>query len=162
MELLGLGDGALHPQGSVGQHQFGAVGGEQFAPLDAHRLRHGQDQPVPFDRRHQRKTDTRVARGRLDDQRARLEDAGLLRRFDHRQGNPVLDRTAGIEGLHFDEDLRAALVEFVDPHERRVSDFFHDRVRDAAHNSCLLFEIIFPFNFYYFGSDNIVLYTDFL
>ena len=41
-KLLGFRYRALHPLCAVGQNYLRAVGLEQLAPLDAHRLRHGE------------------------------------------------------------------------------------------------------------------------
>ena len=46
-QFLRLGDGSLHAQRAVRQHQFRAVGFQEVAAFHAHRLRHGQYNPVP-------------------------------------------------------------------------------------------------------------------
>ena len=49
------------------QEEVGAVGAEQTASLDAHRVGHGQDQPVAAYCADEREADAGVAAGRFDD-----------------------------------------------------------------------------------------------
>ena len=123
-KFLRFGDRAFHAERSFGQHEFRAVGGEQFAPLDAHGVRHGEDQPVAFDRRHESEADTGIPAGRFDDQRSRRNLSRLFRRFDHADGDAVLDAAGRVEGFHFDQHFRIATVEFADPHQRGSADLF--------------------------------------
>ena len=60
---------------------------QHLAPLDRHRFRHGQDQPVAFGGGDEGQADAGIARGRLDQGRlARRDAAGLLGGLDHRRG----------------------------------------------------------------------------
>ncbi|MPN01533.1 hypothetical protein SDC9_148742 [bioreactor metagenome] len=138
VQLFGFGNGALHAGGAVGQHQLGAIGGQEFAPLHAHGFRHGQNQPVTLDRRHQRQADAGIAAGRFDDQSAGLEYARLLRGLDHRQRDAVFDRTARIERFDFGHHFGATGIEFGDAHQRRVSDLFQNAVGNVAHRTPLM------------------------
>ncbi len=53
----------------------------------------------------------------------KFEFGAFFRSFDHRQPDPILDGTSGIEGFHLDHNLRPAGIQAVDAHQRRVSDF---------------------------------------
>ena len=76
-----------------------------------------------------------VARGRLDDRAARLEQAGALGGLDHRQADAVLDRAARVEHLELGQEERLAIGrpevagEPADPDERRAADQVQDRLR---------------------------------
>lgn len=67
--------------------------------LGAHLLGERDDGPVSLNCTHERKPDTRVAGCWLDECVAGLYATGLFGRFDHAQGDAVLDTTAGIEGF---------------------------------------------------------------
>ena len=123
-KFLRFGDCAFHAECAFGQHELRAVGGEQFAALNAHGVRHGEDQPVTFDCRNEGEADTGIAAGRFDDQRSRRNLSRLFRRLDHADGDAVLDAAGRVEGFHFDQHFRIAPVEFVDPHQRGFADFF--------------------------------------
>ena len=128
-DLGRLGDGAAHAVGSGCEHELGAVGLEQGAPLDAHGLGHGEDQLDPAGRAHHRQGDAGVAAGRLDDHRVGADQAGLLGGVDHRDADPVLHGVGGVEVLELGGDLAVgALGEAVDPDQGRVAD----QVRDAG------------------------------
>ena len=121
-ELVRPGDRALHPQLARRQLQLRAVAGHQLAALDRHRLGHRQDQPVALHRADEGEADPGVARGRLDDDRARAEDPGCLGVLDHRQRDAVLDAAARVGALHLEPDLDAGVEEAVHPDVGRVAD----------------------------------------
>ena len=133
LDLDGFVDGALHAQGAGREDEFGAVGLEDLAPLDAHRLGHGENESVALDRGDEGQADSGVAAGGLDDESARLELAFALGGFDHGLGDALLDARGGIEGLDLDHDFRAAVVHLVDSHERRVANQLADVVVDLFH-----------------------------
>ena len=64
--LVGLGDGALHAVRSGGQHDLRAIGQQRHPALQAHGLRHGEDNFVALDCGHKRQRDAGVAAGRFD------------------------------------------------------------------------------------------------
>ncbi len=66
-DLLGLGDGALHAVGSGREHDLRAVGQQRNAPLQAHGLRHGEDNFVALYRGHKGQRDAGVAAGGFDE-----------------------------------------------------------------------------------------------
>ena len=109
-----------------------AVGEHQAAPLDAHAVGHDEDDRVALDGADHRQADARVARGRLDDRRARLERARRLCRLDHRDGDPVLDRAARVRALALDVDVVARAEQPVDADVRRVADGVQDVVGEHA------------------------------
>src|SRR3546814_16203750 len=66
-----------------------------------------------------------IAAGRRDDGPAGLEFAGALGILDHREGDAVLDRSAGIGALRLDPDLGGS-EQAVDADVRRVADRLQD------------------------------------
>ena len=96
-QLIRLGDGTLHSLGAFRQHQLRAICLHQLTALDAHRLRHDDDDAVSARGGDGCQTDTGVARGRLDDDRTRLQQAFFLGIVDHLLGDAVLDRSRRIE-----------------------------------------------------------------
>jgi hypothetical protein len=79
MQLVRFGDGTAHSFRRRREHQLGPEHREQHAPLDTHALRHGEDQLVALGCRDKGERDPGVAGGWLDDRRAGLEFAVLLR-----------------------------------------------------------------------------------
>ena len=147
-KFLRFGDCAFHAECAFGQHEFRAVGGEQFAALNAHGVRHGEDQPVTFDCRNEGKADAGIAAGRLDDQCSRRNFSGFFRRFDHADGDAVLDAAGRVEVFHFDQHFRITPVEFVDPYQRGFSDFFKNVIVNFfGHDRTSFFKL------YYFSCD---------
>ena len=89
--LVSLGDGPLHAVRAWGEHDLRAEGQQKHAALQAHGLRHGEDDPVALDRGHKGQRDTGVAAGRLDqDGLAGLDLAGLLGGVDHCKADAIL------------------------------------------------------------------------
>jgi len=100
-----LPDGPLHPLHPGREDDLGPEYGQQLTPLDAHRLRHGQDQPIAACGGHKGKGDPRIAACRFNDDRFLGDDPLLLGILDHGDADPVLHTGKGIEGLHFDDHL---------------------------------------------------------
>ncbi len=73
-----------------------------------------------------------VAGGAFDDRAARLQLAGALGVLDHLDRHAVLDRVAGVEGLHLGVDgaLDHAPGDVVDADQRRVADGVENVVAD--------------------------------
>jgi hypothetical protein len=91
-ELGGLGD---HPSAlaRLGRHDdLGAEHAHNLATLDGERLGHRDDALVPALRAEHRDRNARVARRRLDDRVARLEEALCLGVLDDPQREAVLRR----------------------------------------------------------------------
>ena len=98
----------LMPFGALGQHELGAESDEQLAPLDAHRLRHGQGERDAARGGDEGERDAGVAAGRLDELLARPEQAALLGVPDHRRADAALDRIGGIAPLDLGQNRRRA------------------------------------------------------
>ena len=129
MQLFRAVDRALHPGRAGGEHQFRTVGGQQFAPLNAHRFGHGEDQPVAFDRGGKGEADSGVAAGRFDDQRTGFEQAARFGVLDHRESDAILDAAARIEIFHLRQHVGFAVVEAVNAKQRRAADqLIHRRI----------------------------------
>ena len=87
--------GALHAGRAGRQNDLCAVGRQQLAALHAHGLGHDEHGAVASGRRHGGQADAGVARGGLDNGRAGLKNAPLLRVEDHAQGDAVLGAAGG-------------------------------------------------------------------
>ena len=96
-QFFRLRDRALHAFGTVCQYQFGAVRLEQVAAFYTHCFWHGQDDLISSGRRDGSQSDTGIAAGRFNDDRARFQHAGCFRVVDHPLGDPVLDAACRIE-----------------------------------------------------------------
>ena len=105
LQLLGLGDSALHAFGTVGEYELCAICLHKLAALDGHGLGHGDDYLVAASRRHRGDADAGVAARGLDDGvvAAAHELAGLLGLVNHVLGDAVFDGPGGVEVLEFDE-----------------------------------------------------------
>ena len=68
-QFLGPGDRPPHAVLGRREYQVGPERPQQGPPLQAHRLGHGERQPVALGRGHERQGDARVAAGGLDDVR---------------------------------------------------------------------------------------------
>jgi len=85
-------------------------------------------EPGPLLLQHHRQPDAGVARGRLDDRAAGLQDAAAFGVFDHRQRDAVLDRAAWVGAFGPDPHLAAGAEQPVDADVRRVADGGEDVV----------------------------------
>jgi len=123
-QLFGAGNRAVHAFFARCQLELRAVGQHQPAPLNAHAVGHDQHQRVTLDSCDHGQADAGIARGRLDDGATGLQRAGLFCRFDHAQGNAVLDGAARVAALGFDVDmvrLASGTKNPVDTNVRRVT-----------------------------------------
>ena len=128
LQLVGARDGTLHPQLAGRQLELCPVRLHEAAALDGERLGHAEDEPVPLDRGDQGEADAGVARGGLDEHRARPDDARLLRVLDHAEGDAILDAAARIDPLLFGPDGDPGVEEPVDPHVRCLADGLENAV----------------------------------
>ena len=110
LQLFCLGNGTLHALGALGQDQLCAVGLHQLAALDAHRLRHHDDDAVAAGGGDGRQTDTGVAGGRFDDGAAGSQTALRLRPGDHVGSHPVLGAARGIHALQLGQQHSLQVV----------------------------------------------------
>ena len=130
-ELAGGVHRARHPLDRRREVELGAEARQEALPLDAHVVRHRQDQPVALDRRRHRQADAGVAAGGLDDRRARLQEAASLGVIEHGDGDAVLDAPAGVQRLELCHDDRPVwLGQAVQPNHRRPPDQLEDGTRN--------------------------------
>ena len=106
---------------------LGAVRAQERDLLLAHLVGHDEDAAVALERRRDREAGAGVAGRRLHDRPAGLELPLPLRRLDHRDPDPVLDRAAGVQVLELDHDRRGPCGDDpLQPDERRVADELED------------------------------------
>ncbi len=143
-QILGFLNCARHPLFLGRQHQFRAQRRQIAPPLQRHRFRHGQDQPVALDGRDHRQTDAGIAGGGFDDDAVGLEQTAPLGILDHRQADAVLDAAAGIGPLQLHPDLDLVAGEQpVDANMGRVADGCQDVIRLHCFSSrCELFRVL--------------------
>jgi hypothetical protein len=120
----------LGRHGRRAHHDLGAVRAQQRDLLLAHLVAHDEDAAVPALGGDDGKADAGVARRRLDDRAARLEQAVTLGGVDHRHRGTVLDRAARVRGLHLgDQIAREPAPDAREPDQRGVADEVEDRIR---------------------------------
>ena len=132
-DLLRLGNGTLHALRAVRQDELRAISLEQVAALDAHGLRHGQDDAIAARGRHGGKADAGVAARRLDDDSARLQQAALLGIVQHGTGDAVLYTARGVKIFDLGQQVclqAARRGKALQLHERRVADELGNAVID--------------------------------
>ena len=118
--------------------------GEQGAPFERHRLRHGENDLVALGGGDKCQRDARVAAGRLDDDGVLLQDAALFGVFNHRHADAVLDAAERVEELALEEDRgRQAGGDLVEPDQRGATDSFDDVVVNASHKNDRLVNLSF-------------------
>ena len=147
-KLICLRDRAGHTLCALGQNQLRAVGLEHIAALDGHGLGHGEDDAVAAGRRDSRQTDAGVAGGRLDDDRARLEQALCLCVVDHCLCDAVLDTAGRIEVLELRQNLCFEVLLLLDMHQlqkRSVADQLVCGCVNPAHDNFLLIYLVVIF-----------------
>lgn len=135
---LGPCNGPLHPFVSGREDHPGSVGGHQAAPLDAHRLGHGQDQPIALQGADQRQPHAGISARGFDDRTAGAERGAGFGLLDHGQGNPVLDASGRIERFDFGHDTGLGpgfAAEADELHHRGVAD-------EAEHGICNFFHCL--------------------
>ena len=134
-QLLSQRYRSIHSQGTVSELQLGAISPQHGPTLGAHRVRHGENQPVAPSRRHHCKGDPGVAAsGFHKDRLARNDRAGLLRLQHHCTGNTVFDRGRRVEALQFGQNFgltSTSLRQAVQSHEGRAAD----QGRDVGSNA---------------------------
>lgn len=85
---------------------LGTVGAQHIDLVRGHLVRADEDALVALLLRDDRQADARVAARRLDDRAAGLQLTALFGGLDHAQGDPVLDRPAGVEVLDLGQNRR--------------------------------------------------------
>ena len=139
LQLLGLGDSALHALGAVGEHELRTVCLHQLAALDGHGLGHGDDHLVAASRRHRGDADAGVAARGLDDGvvTAAHELACLLGLVNHVLGDAVFNGPGGVEVFQLDEHAGLEVLiglKVGELQERGVADKLIDGRVNLAHD----------------------------
>ena len=140
MQLLCLGDGALHALGALGEHQLCAIGFHQVAALHAHGLRHGDDQAIFFGRSNGCQTDAGVAGGGLNNGAAGLQLAGLFCVLYNGLSNTVLHGTGRVKILQLRQNSCFQVVLFFklgQLHQRGAANQVQDRFINCHDNNSL-------------------------
>ena len=133
--LRGL-DRLGHALVRVGEHEFGAVGLQQRAPLLRHGCRHREDHAIPARRPDEGEGDAGVPARGLHDGAPRLQLARALRGIDERDAEAVLHAGSGVVELELREDFRAeSLRDCVQPYQRGVAECRGDVGMDPGHGS---------------------------
>ena len=137
-QLLGLAHRAGHSFGGRRQNDFGSHRLEQPSAFQAHAFRHGDRQLVASGTADKSQADSRVAAGRLDDDRVVADPAVSLGGVDHCPGNAVFDAPERVAVFHLRHDIgRASFGHFAQPDQRRVADPLGNIVIDCAgRNGC--------------------------
>ena len=113
-QFVSLFDGAPHALAAVGEHQFGTVCLHDLAAFYGHGFRHDDDKPVAACCRHRCKSDSRIARGRLNDDGSGLQQSLFLGIVDHGFGDAVLYGSRRIEVLQLGKNPGVQTQLFLD------------------------------------------------
>ena len=131
-KLLRGVDRAGHALDRRGEQELDAEALEEATPLEAHVLRHREDELVALRRADHREADAGVAGRGLDEGVAGLDGALALRGLDHGERDPVLHGAGGVEHLELAEDLGGTGVTHArEAHEGGVTDEVEDGVGDG-------------------------------
>src|SRR5208283_929432 len=123
LDFLGLRDRTAHAARAFSQHQFRAVSDQQFAALEAHRIRHRQRQRNVAGRGDEGERDSGVTAGRFNQFLARTKQAALFGVPDHRGADSAFNGVRRVASFDLAEDRRRRAVgDAVEPHQRRVAD----------------------------------------
>ena len=134
-QFFGGRDRALHALRCRRQHDLGAEEGQHLAPLDRHRFRHHQLQPVAARRRDEGQRDAGIAGGRFDQHGVGIDHAGLLHRDHHRRADAVLHARGRVEIFKFGQNGSVDTVrlrQFAQADDRRIADRVDDGVKHPA------------------------------
>ncbi|KAG0928547.1 hypothetical protein G6F31_017680 [Rhizopus arrhizus] len=115
----------------AGQAHFGAHRLQVEDLLAAHLVGNDQDQLIALLLGDQRQAQAGVAGRALDQGRARLQIPTLFRRFDHRQADAILDRSARVGALELQIELADAGVQALGLDDRGLADEFEDGRMDG-------------------------------
>ncbi|MNI60575.1 hypothetical protein D3C73_1158020 [compost metagenome] len=110
----------------AGQAHFGTHRLQVEDLLPAHLVRHHQDQLVALLLGHQCQAQAGIAGGAFDQGGAGLQVAALFCRFDHRQADAILDRSARVGVFELQVELADAGVQALGLDDRGLADEFED------------------------------------
>ena len=137
LELLSLCDRALHSFSAFCENEFSTVCLDELSSLNAHGLRHRDDEAVTLCSRYGCKTYTCVAAGGLYDDTAFLKSAGCFSVFDDRLCDTVLNASCRIEVFKLGYELcfkAKSLFEMCELKQRCLTDKLVCRCIDLSHN----------------------------
>ncbi len=122
---------ARHRRGA--DDDFGAVRAQQGDLFARHLVGHDADEAIALECGGDGQAGAGVARGGLDDGRARVQVPGLFGRLDHRQTDAVLDRPARVEALDFGNHRRARIRgQARQTYQRGVAHCVENRLEDLG------------------------------
>ena len=104
-QFFGPGNGSGHTELTRSKDDFGAIGQEQFAALDAHAVGHSEDKPVSANSADPSEPYACVSGCRLDNSSSGPEDALQLGLIDHILGHTVFNAATRIESFEFEQQL---------------------------------------------------------
>ena len=111
----------------VHQNDLSAVVPYNLAALLADRIRHNDYRAVAAHGTNQRKSDTLIAAGRLDDNAVLVQETGALSCENHIVCRAGLYRPADVDSLKFDKNFGRILVRHAaQSHKRRAADGFEN------------------------------------
>jgi len=115
-------------RGGGSQDHPGTIGAHQLAALDREGFGHHRDEAIAARRGHHRQRHAGIAGSGLDDGTPGRKHAALLGIEHDRQGQAILHRTAGIEGLDLGVDRGVRGSDPVEAHDRGAADGVDDGV----------------------------------
>ena len=103
-QIFRLGDGTFHAQRTLGEHQLCTVSLHQLAALNAHGVRHDDDDSVTPRGCHRGKADAGVAGGGFDNDGTGLQQAAGFPVVDHGFGDAVFHGTGRVKIFQLGKD----------------------------------------------------------
>jgi len=100
----------------------------QATPFPRTGFDHGDDQRISFGGTNHGQPEAGIPAGCLNPGLPGFQSARSFRRLDDVQRQPVLDRSAGIEGFGLHIHCHVIWRQTVDPDRRRVADRFQNRI----------------------------------
>ena len=129
-EFVGRIKGSLHALRAGREHNLGAKSGYEFAALDAHGFRHGQNGLESHGPGGQGDADAHVAAGGLKNGAPGLQGAVAESAADEVQGHTVLDGAAGIAAFELHENVAGQIgVQGREMQQRGIADAFENRIQ---------------------------------
>ena len=114
-QLRSFCDRTLHTLCAFCQHQLRAVGFHQTAAFHRHRFRHDDNGPVAAACRDRCESDSCIAGGRLNNDRAFSDNAAVFRVVEHRFRHPVFDGAGRIKIFELSENFRRQFLRLFEP-----------------------------------------------
>ena len=105
MQFLGLGYAAKHAVFGIAEHEFCAIGFDEFFALIAHGFGHDDYGLVAFYGSHHGQPHTGVAARWLYDCAARAQSSTSFGSLNHGKGHTVFNASAWVEVFQLDQNL---------------------------------------------------------